>query len=427
MLCKGMSLARTLPVDSPVYRIAMFLALVVPVALILGRGLADSLMGVVSILFLGYSAYTRSWEWVKTKWFLWASITCAYMIVSALCADFDKAEALQSAVSWYRYPLFAMAFSAWILPPLRTQKYLAGGLIMLLVCVAIDTLWQFHFGVSLSGRIKPDYQGRLTGPFNKMVAGVYLQRLVWPAIGFAFAWAMRGTKDIKRIVLAILFAAFIGITILITGERFALALFGLGALLFTIGARGLRAPLAITGIVGAVTAIAMILSIPTLHERIVSNTGYIIDNLSRSGYVAVWTNGLTAWKYSPVMGIGLANYVPMCEQLGKASGFLNENRSMVELKCTRHPHNIYIEWLAETGLIGLALFLGLIVLWMRQVWTNLRNREIPLSEYYVHLGCAVALATLIWPVVGSMSFFSNFSAILFWWVLGLVLTSPKRL
>ncbi len=425
MLCRGMSPARTLSVDNSLYRIAMLLSLAVPVALILGRGLADGLMGVVSLLFVGYSAYARSWEWIKTKWFLWASVTCAYMILSALCADFDKAEALQSAVSWYRFPLFAMAFSAWILPPLRTQKYLAVGLILLLTAVAIDTLWQFHFGTSLSGRIKPDYQGRLTGPFNKMVAGVYLERLVWPAIGFAFAWAMRGTKDVKRMVLAILFAAFIGITILITGERFSLALFGLGTLLFMIGARGLRVPLAITSVVGAVTAIAMIFLVPTLHERIVSNTGDIVSNLSRSGYVAVWTNGLIAWKRSPVMGIGLANYVPMCEQLGKASGFLNENRDMVELKCTRHPHNIYIEWLAATGVIGLALFVGLIGLWVQQVWTRLRAAETPLSEYYVHLGCAVALATLIWPVVGSMSFFSNFSAILFWWVVGIIL-APKH-
>lgn len=402
------------------------LALAVPFILILGRGAADTAMGLVSIAFLVNAAIKKDWQWAKEKWFLLALVLYAYMLVCGAFAEFDKEAALFSALAWIRFPLFAMAFSVWILPQEKAQKYFVPVLAAILVAVAMDALSQFVFGTSLSGHPKPDYEGRLTGPFNKMVVGIFLSRLCWPVIGHFFAWALRNPADKKKLIYPILFAALMGITILITGERMAFLLFGLGSVIFLFSARGLRPIIGAISAVGGTIAIIVLLFVPSLHERFVSYPLYTLNNLSKSAYTAVWTNGFVAWKYAPVMGIGLSNYVPMCEQLGRASGFLNEQRDNPEMKCTRHPHNIYLEWMAGTGLIGLGLFLGLVFLWMQKAWRNLKASRATLPEYYIALGYFITLSLLFWPIVASMSFFSNWSAITFWWVLAVAL-QPKKL
>ena len=54
---------------------------------------------------------------------------------------------------------------------------------------------------------------------------------------------------------------------------------------------------------------------------------------------------------NPVTGIGINNFKFLC----------NDNNAyknmMVHYECASHPHNIYIQWLTEGGLIVFILFI----------------------------------------------------------------------
>jgi O-antigen ligase len=409
------------PFRDAVEKLAAGVSLLIPLLLVIGRGVADGAMVVVSLIFLFFCIVDKKYQWIKTPWFLLALLAALYMVATGMFAEFSKRDAVMGAVLWLRFPLFVAAFSFWILPNERVHRYLAPVLVLTLVCVAVDTLWQFVFDTSLSGNPKPvQYQvGRLTGPFSKMVVGLFLLRFSWPAIGHLFAWALQ-KKDKKRLIWPLLFIALLAVTILVSGERVAFALFCVCCFLFFLGARQLRGLLAGFAAFGLIVLVTLVMTVPILNQRLIKETSGDIGNIAQSAYGAVWSNGIAAWKRSPIKGIGLDNFVPMCEQLGKSGGFMNERDRDSEIKCVRHPHNFYLEWLAETGVIGLMMFVGLVCLWSRQAWQSF-DVTIELPEYYRRLGCALGVVPLLWPLMSSMSFFSNWNAITFWWVLALAL------
>ncbi|MFQ5957854.1 MAG: O-antigen ligase family protein, partial [Alphaproteobacteria bacterium] len=112
-------------------------------------------------------------------------------------------------------------------------------------------------------------------------------------------------------------------------------------------------------------------------------------------------------------GIGLKNFRTECPE--PAYGQTED----VDARCDMHPHNMYLEWLSETGVIGLGGFLWLIGLWIRHFIAGAR--------YWRHEGAAVglvvAVTTYLWPVAAAMSFFTNWRAAVFWLVLGWALAA----
>ena len=77
-----------------------------------------------------------------------------------------------------------------------------------------------------------------------------------------------------------------------------------------------------------------------------------------------------------MIGIGLRNFRHRCaNQHFKPLG-------PVEDRCYTHPHQIYLEWLVETGAIGFLGFLALIALWGRDLIRGLRTvdaRDYPIA------------------------------------------------
>ena len=63
-----------------------------------------------------------------------------------------------------------------------------------------------------------------------------------------------------------------------------------------------------------------------------------------STFIKIWKGAIIAFQESPIIGIGPDVYRKMCPTL--TQGF-----DLVD--CHPHPHNYYIQLLAETGVIGL--------------------------------------------------------------------------
>ena len=125
----------------------------------------------------------------------------------------------------------------------------------------------------------------------------------------------------------------------------------------------------------------------------------------------VW-RGQEIWHEHFVFGVGLKNFRRFCER----DDFLP--RGPVETRCYTHPHQIWNEWLAETGAVGFAGFLALLALWGSAIARGLRRLG---EDYPLALGALISLVIILWPLRTSMSFFSNWLAAMFWLMLGLTL------
>ena len=97
-----------------------------------------------------------------------------------------------------------------------------------------------------------------------------------------------------------------------------------------------------------------------------------IKNYPDSAYGALSITAFKMFKENPIFGIGLKNYRVACERdefLSKGhvgtgygvspwKGHYNQGlKKHYEPTCSSHPHNLYLTWLAEAGLIGLLLFI----------------------------------------------------------------------
>lgn len=402
------------------------LALSIPFLLIIGRAAADSAVVLVCLCFLWHSARTRDWHWLQSRWVQIAGLTWVWLFISAAFAMADHDMAFARAAAWVRWPLIAAAIIFWCSRQSWWNRHSKWFLISLIVVVCLDTIIQYIFGISLSGRIKPDYPGRLTGPFNRLVVGIFLARLFWPSLAGLMHWSQRHTSFFKRIVLPLGFIGLATLVILLSGERMAFLLTGLSLGVFFLFAKGFRKPLFLCGLPLVIAVVAVVATQPAIRARIVE-AGSMISDFNQTGYGIIFNNALVAWKQSPITGVGPKNFVALCEERGPEIGYVDAQPETPDIyDCARHPHNPYLEWLAETGLVGLGLFIALAVLWshqaIRAAWKNRHNGA---AVYLPQVCLAVGLIPLIWPLQGNMSVFINWNAILFWWTVGILLAGLK--
>ena len=72
-----------------------------------------------------------------------------------------------------------------------------------------------------------------------------------------------------------------------------------------------------------------------------------------------------------------------------------------------------------TGLVGTALFLGILICWCRRFW---RARHL-LSSLPIAQGAMIALFVRVWPFASTTSFFTSWGGFTFWWMAAWVLAS----
>jgi O-antigen ligase len=388
---------------------ARFLVVALPVLFLIGRAPADVAVSLIALLLLARSALERDWAWLRTPWVMVGLAIWLYLVlVSALAAD--AAGAYSRALPFGRFVLFAAALQHWLLVDRGTRRAMLIALAAVIAFVLLDSLLQFATGRDVLGHT---YEAeRLTGPFDDTVPGSFMIKTWFPVLGLALALAAPWHRRWRE-ALAIGLIIFMALTVTLTGERIALVMLGIGLLPFMLLLRELRLPLlfagvAALGLIGGAIAVS-----PDLKTRLVRHTTHDLTDFWDRRYGELFRRSVRIWQGQPVIGIGLRNFRHRCAN----QHF--EHIGPVEDRCYTHPHQIYLEWLVEAGAVGLLGFLAMIWLWGRDLMQGLRMTEA--EDYPIAIGALTAILVFLWPLRSSMSFFSNWNAILFWLMLGLAL------
>lgn len=128
-------------------------------------------------------------------------------------------------------------------------------------------------------------------------------------------------------------------------------------------------------------------------------------------YFKLYISGFNVFKNYPFFGVGNKNYrVEACVE--------KKNSTYV---CNTHPHQIYLEFLAEHGIIG--SFILLLVMF-KLIFGKLRL--ILDSKNYIQIACFVFLTISFIPLLPSGAFFSDYMATLFWLNLSLMYAVGKK-
>ncbi|MGE0755260.1 MAG: O-antigen ligase family protein [Alphaproteobacteria bacterium] len=398
------------------WQIAFFATLMIPPMLIGHRTAAEFLTSGIGVLFLLNCASKKEWGWLRDPLVIVLFATWAWIsfVVTPLAFNIENSASI--AFPWIRFVIFFAAIRHWVFTEIKPFKVMALWMALILIMIVIDTMWQYVHGLSLSNHYMKD-SGRLTGPFNNVKVGIYLSRMTLPVIGLCLFFSFEEVR--KRLALttyALLFC-FILMTIAVSGERtpFSTASVGILVSLSMIALREHRLrSLCLALIAGTIGLIyVMIATQDWIYSRLVYTVDLAVDFRNTSYGQLFWM----AWdmgKEHIVSGVGLKNFRLIAEEY-VTQGLANHHNL--------HPHHPYLEWFAETGLIGLSMFIAFIaMLFIRtiRVFTKSTGRQTLIAAFAFG-----TLVLLFFPLAPTQSFFANWPAMVFWFPLSMAMASLR--
>ncbi len=299
---------------------------------------------------------------------------------------------------------------------------------VLSVFVAFDIFYQFIFGEDIFGfEAKRNYR-RLSGPFgDELVAGGYLQRFSMFAFFVIPVFFSERFEKYLKLFIPIIFLIF-ALSILLTGNRMPLILFGLSIVLILLIKNPLR------------KFFAPILVIFPIVFAIVYNSNYAVKNnysnfvfqlnkmvgivAERNFYnippshLKEFVSFYDTWLMNKFVGGGIKNFRYYCH--------IRPNAEEYQKKCNMHPHNYYLEILTETGLIGLMLiltiFLNVIYLFVKN--QNLFKNRTKYNEFYFPF--FILFLIEIFPIKSTGSFFTTGNATYFFLILSILISLLRK-
>lgn len=400
-------------------RFKTYLPYFLPLLLPFSRSIADITIVLVSSLFLIKSYQENNWKWAHDKWFIFAIIFWLYCILINSPLSIKPFESLAYSFFFLRWPLFAMALTYWIFNDAFDLKKFFISISLVMVFIIFDTWWQYFYGADIFGYKSGG--GRLTGPFRgHLYVGAWIAKLVLlPPLILILCDQFKPSPIKKQIIIwcfVLMMIAFL--TVYISGERMALLLMSASIIFFSLGILSSRdTPKGIISLVFILSTLMILFFAsyyPEVTNRAFHSTIDKIVNWRSSDYGLVWKSAYDVWMQSPITGVGLHKYREACGLLGIYGTVDNAIGGGV---CF-HPHNISLELLSETGLVGLLLFFAMVaVLTLSQLKKLWRKKEW-LSFSLVFC----ILFTCFLPIASSTSFFSNKYASIIWLLIGVMLS-----
>ena len=109
------------------------------------------------------------------------------------------------------------------------------------------------------------------------------------------------------------------------------------------------------------------------------------------------------------------------EESGKEI-YINKEYKKTDMRWSTHPHQIHLEILSETGLIGYLSFLILII---HSTYLSIKNYLIFRNMY--QLSTIIFLMTSLLPLLPTGSIFSTFFGGIFWFNYALMIGLNKKI
>ncbi len=321
------------------------------------RGRSDSLLAVHPVLSLLLVASV-----------VWVAASVAWSSESATAASNALRYALNAT-------LFFVVFAA-----VRTPRDVAVILGAFVVGAALSAAYGAVGGGNLT---QPGRLVGTTGEANELatylVAGLIL------STGLLVAWRRRAPGLASA---ALVCGAVCAAGIALTLSRAGLVALAVSLLSAVMVIRRHRAAISLMAVlVAAGIALYFLALAPTqAYQRIFDNPS------GTSGRTALWTVAMRMVSAEPVTGVGIGNFPVRSIHFLDRPGRLGNDRYVSSEPL--EAHSIYLQLLAETGVVGFLLFAAVVVPAMWQCWIATRPRGSPAGTQVTVLAQTTLLAVV---------------------------------
>ena len=370
-----------------------------PLILLIERSPADAWLTICALSFAVRAILKKDGRWLKVFWVRAVFAFWGVCLLSAALSDLP-AYSLGEAFIWIRFPLFAMASCFWLATDKRLLYAMMGmtmlGMIIMTGILTAEVL------------IVGQQDGRLSWPYGDRVPGNYLAKAGLPAFCVLVALAVSGYRQVNAVAAIVSFATII--LSVITGERINFIIRACGGMLAGLLWRPKASRYACLILIEVLAVLAVLFASPNIGNRFIDKFIEQLPSHNESPYFRVMNSGMIAFETAPVLGVGTANYRILCAEL---------TRDFTDIDCHTHPHNYYIQLLAETGIIGLVfgcVMLGAIIWSCAQTSIKGRADVVMATAVIIPLG-------LFFPLQSTADFFGQWNNIFMWSAVALALSS----
>lgn len=402
------------------FKALKFLFYLIPISLILGNAVLNitAVLIVINLIFISFLDKSFLIKY-KNIFFLFLFFFTLLLVNSFFSSD--NIKSVISSLGIVRYFFLMIALLYCIEHDNFFLKKFSKFLFLLLLFVAFDTYVQYFFGKDIFGIENSSSHGqRLNGPFgDEYVVGSYLSKLFFFSLMYFFI-------NDKKFIFIFIYTIFILVVIFLTKERMAslMILFTIVIFLMYTSKISLKNKISYL-LIFSIIFLSLIYFNKSIKDHLVLRSlqqiglvqNYDEKNIEKSFFKdSQWgAHFITAQQIffdNPIFGSGVKTFRSEC---------IKDKYSLIEsasknIRCNTHPHNLYLEFLSETGLI---LFLPFLLVNLF-IFFKLTQKIFRCVDCNLTLITLCSFIMLFFPLQTTGSFFSSWNGFFYWLIYALV-------
>ena len=372
---------------------------IIPVSILLGPAISliNILLIVLTFLIIFYKQ--KNFILLKDQTILLLIILYIYFIFNSLISIDIEIGAMRN-FGFIRYIVLFLAINYFFSIKGNLNKVLSVWLSIFLI-VLFDVIFEFSLGYNILG-FESENKKRIVSFFkDELIVGSFLNGVSFILIGYLFT-NYEKKKNYQK-VLVYIFLILVAGSMIFTGERSNTIKLLIGLTIFFSLNNKIKLKYKVFFIVSVISIFSVVYNNSSEIRHRYDND--LVNRLTNEDlrkeyiYFRIYNSGFEVFKKYPLLGVGNKNYrLETCRV-----------QSNEKYLCFTHPHNIYLEFLSEHGIVGTLILLSIFF------YLFFKNLKIMLlSRNLIQIGCFSFLLTQFFPILPGGSFFTDFNATFFW-------------